>query len=98
MAEKKDSTMKQTLKSGTRAVILTLCALGLAYGAVKSALGAGKVYHRENINATQKTTRVGLLVFSALFLGAMSGLVIDIGVDIRRQKQALRRTGRESRN
>ena len=57
--------MKQTLKSGTRAVILTLCALGLAYGAVNSALGAAKVYHREDINATQKQ-RGSACWFSAL--------------------------------
>lgn len=88
MAMKNEQTMKQTVKDGTRAVLLTLCAVGLAYGAVKNALGAAEVYHKEMDSAIEKSVRVGMLVFSALYLAAMSGSLVDIGVDIRRQKQA----------
>lgn len=87
MPMKNEQTMKQTVKDGTRAVLLTLCAVGLAYGAVKNALGAAEVYHKEMDSAIEKSVRVGMLVFLALYLAAMSGSLVDIGVDIRRQKQ-----------
>lgn len=87
MPMKNEQTMKKTLKEGGNALILTLCAVGLAYGAVKNALGAAEVYHKEMDSAIEKSVRVGMLVFSALFLAAMSGSLVDIGVDIRRQKQ-----------
>ncbi len=88
MPMKNEQTMKKTLKEGGNALILTLCAVGLAYGAVKNALGAAEVYHKEMDSAIEKSVRVGMLGFSALFLAAMSGSLVDIGVDIRRQKQA----------
>lgn len=57
--------MKQTLKSGTWAVILTLCALGLAYGAVNSALGQRKCIIGK-ISMPPKKQRGSACWFSAL--------------------------------
>lgn len=90
MAMKNEQTMKQTVKDGARAILLTLCAIGCAYGAVQNATGAVKVYHTQMDSAFEKTTRVGVLGLSALYLAYISGSLIDIGVAVRRQKQARR--------
>ncbi len=81
---------KQTVKEGIRALLLTLCAFGCAYGAVQSAAGVVKVYHTQTDSAFEKTTRIGILSFSALYLAYISGSLIDIGIAVRRQKQARR--------
>lgn len=95
MANVEEKTVKKTLKEGGKAFAVTLCAIGLVYGAVNNAKGAGKIYHTPMDSSIEKTTRVALLSFSALFLAAMAGRIIDIGMNMGRQSQTRRRKDNE---